>query len=246
MNKKSIRGAREQRRVSTMFEFRDSTDKVLELSGYASVFDAPYDIMGGPPFGWTEIVSSKAFNETLSRNPDLHLLINHEGMPLARTKSGTLSLDTDSHGLKVLAQLDRRDPDVQRLEIKMDRGDMNEMSFAFRVIQDVWSEDDAERTLTEVSLDKGDVSVVNFGANPATNSDLSEVSIQQVLEGIATGDPRILAEARSAGGDDLIARAIRQLRKLDTPTVGQPAKLAANGSPILSVREALRIAELAE
>jgi hypothetical protein len=38
--------------------------------------------------------------------PDVRLLIDHEGQPLARTKSGTLTLSTDDHGLHVHAPLD--------------------------------------------------------------------------------------------------------------------------------------------
>lgn len=151
----------------------------LTLTGYASTFD-PYEMYGGPATGgWIEQLDRRAFDKTLREKPDLHLLINHEGMPLARTKSGTLQLSVDSRGLKVTAQLDRSDPDVQRLEAKMRRGDMDEMSFAFRVKAQRWEstpefKDDSEalRTITEVSLHKGDVSVVNFGANPTTSAEL--------------------------------------------------------------------------
>ena len=61
---------------------------------------------------------------------------------------------------------------------------------------DRWSEDDTERTLTEVSLHKGDVSVVNFGANPATSAQLN--SAADALEVLATLDPEAaMAELRS-------------------------------------------------
>lgn len=190
MNKASITGAPERRALSVPFEVRSSVDE-LTLSGYASVFESPYDIWGGPPLGFSEIVDKKAFDATLKAKPDVHLLINHEGMPLARTKSGTLRLSTDSKGLVVEATLDRGDPDVQRLERKMLRGDMDEMSFAFRTIRDQWNEDETERRLLEVSIDKGDVSVVNFGANPATHSE-----IQRALTTLAQADERQLVEAR--------------------------------------------------
>lgn len=183
------------------FELRSKGDG-LTLTGYASVFGNGYDVLGGPPYGWTERVDPGAFDVTLAAKPDLHLLINHEGMPLARTKSGTLQLSTDSKGLLVEASLDRRDPDVQRLETKMARGDMDEMSFAFRVKADAWSEDDTERTLTEVSLHKGDVSVVNFGANPATSAQLN--SAADALEVLAALDPEAaMAELRSGDGIDV-------------------------------------------
>ena len=226
MKKTELRGAPERRSLSTPFEVRAASDSELTLTGYASVFDAPYDIMGGQPFGWSEVVDVKAFDETLKANPDVHLLINHEGMPLARTRSKTLTLSTDSHGLKVEASLDRSDPDVQRLEVKMKRGDMNEMSFAFRTIRDQWNDDETERRLLEVSIDKGDVSVVNFGANPATNSE-----IQRALQALASADERVLAEVRSEvaltpAQTQAIVRALRPPNKAPLLSVSEAAQIA--------------------
>lgn len=213
------------------FEIRKSGD-LLSLRGYASVFDAPYDIYGGPEKGgWTEIVDKRAFDVTLREKPDLHLLINHEGMPLARTKSGTLKLSTDSTGLLVDApDLDRRDPDVQRLEVKMERGDMDEMSFAFRVKKQEWEDDETLRRLTEVSLHKGDVSVVNFGANPATS-----VGLRGLLSQLDDLDDTVaLAEARALGTlDDLIAardlltRLVREATPAEKRTLTVAQALAA-------------------
>lgn len=169
-----LRGAPERRHLAcTDFALRKAAGDTLEFTGYASVFDAPYDILGGPDRGgWTEIVDPNAFTRTLNAKPDVHLLVNHEGMPLARTKSGTMQLSTDKTGLKVRADLDRRDRDVQSLEVKMERGDVDEMSFAFRTVRDQWNHDESERRLLEVNIDKGDVSIVNFGANPATSAAL--------------------------------------------------------------------------
>ncbi|HSN12900.1 MAG TPA: HK97 family phage prohead protease [Propionibacteriaceae bacterium] len=97
--------------------------------------------------------------------------MNHDGLPLARTTSGTLELDTDSRGLHVRASLDASDPDVQALPPKMRRGDLNQMSFGFRVSPedgDSWSSDMRTRTLRNLDLENGDVSVVTDPANPAT------------------------------------------------------------------------------
>lgn len=198
--RKDLRDAPERRSVAAAeFEVRGKGDS-LTLTGYASVFNAPYEVMGGPPYGWTEVVDPGAFKRTLAEKPDLHLLINHAGMPLARTKSGTLHLSTDSRGLLVAADLDRGDPDVQRLERKMARGDMDEMSFAFRVKDDDWNGDETERRLLEVSLHKGDVSVVNFGANPATSAELNGITgALEVLAGLDVD--QAAAELRAAGPD---------------------------------------------
>lgn len=94
----------ERRMGATILEVRETAD-ALTLSGYASTFGQPYDM------GWyTETVDADAFKRTLGANPDVRLLINHDGLPLARTVSGTLNLDTDKHGLIVSADLDSGDP----------------------------------------------------------------------------------------------------------------------------------------
>ena len=209
---------REQRlyHVANM-ELREATDNSNEfiLTGYASTFQ-DYEMYGGPAngMGWVERIHRNAFDRTLRENPDLHLLINHEGMPLARTKSGTLKLSVDSGGLKVEARLDRSDPDVQRLEPKMRRGDMDEMSFAFRVKKQKWEahsdfpdDDQSLRTIEELSLHKGDVSVVNFGANPTTHAEIK--SIDDALQVILDSDAAELAEVRS--NDDLVRSVVEKL-----------------------------------
>ena len=62
------------------------------LSGYASVFGVPYDVHSrGETF--RETVAAGAFKRPLN-NPalDVQLLVNHTGLPLARTTSGTMTL----------------------------------------------------------------------------------------------------------------------------------------------------------
>jgi HK97 family phage prohead protease len=218
-DKTKLIDAPERRGIAvTDFELRKDGD-TLSLDGYASVFDAPYDVFGGPDAGgWTEIIDRRAFDVTLREKPDLHLLINHEGLPLARTKSGTLQLSTDRKGLRVQApDLDRRDPDVQRLEVKMDRRDLDEMSFAFRTKRQEWSgENDETRKLLEVSLHKGDVSVVNFGANPATSAGLR--SLRDIVDYLGDED-RVMAEVRKSGTDPLlqIIKAATERRRAAVP-----------------------------
>jgi HK97 family phage prohead protease len=225
-----MQDAPERRVFTASLEIRSGSDSsTLELSGYASVFDAPYDMYGGPDAGgWSEVVDPRAFDETLKRSPDLHLLINHEGMPLARTKSGTLSLSTDKVGLRVAASLDRGDPDVQRLERKMSRGDMDEMSFAFRTIRDEWFDSSGEkvgawegsqRRLTELNLNKGDVSVVNFGANPATSAELvaralhaadidaTEQQVEKIAALMRSANKSRVSAAVDAAADDVLRAA---------------------------------------
>ncbi len=85
----------------------------------------------------------------MSETPDVRLLINHEGLPLARTKNGTLTLTEDDRGLFMDAEIadTSEGRDLYKL---VERGDVDQMSFAFRVIRQKWNEDRSTRTLTEV------------------------------------------------------------------------------------------------
>ena len=140
----------------------------LTLEGYASVTGVWYEV------GWyEERLARGAFKRTLkNENLDTQLLINHAGLPLARTTSGTLTLREDDKGLLVRAELDPEDPDVRALAPKMRRGDVTEMSFAFRVLDQDWSEDYSRRDISSVDIHRGDVSVVSYGASPTTSTQL--------------------------------------------------------------------------
>jgi HK97 family phage prohead protease len=141
-----------------------SSDGAPTLEGYASTFDQSYNM------GWyEERIAQGAFTKTLQENPDVRLLINHEGLPLGRTRSGTLQLSQDSTGLHVRSMLDPNDPDVQRLMPKIERGDVDQMSFAFGMVRQNWNSDYSQRELTELSLADGDVSIVTYPANPNTS-----------------------------------------------------------------------------
>ena len=159
-------------------ELRASEDGT-KLIGYAAVFDSPSE-----PMPFTEYVRRGAFQKTLKDGADVRLLIDHEGIPLARTKSGTLMLQEDERGLRVEAQLDPTNPDAARVISAMRRGDMSQMSFAFRTIKDAWSADRSVRELKEVQL--FDVSVVTFPAYEETVAELRNnkngVTVEPVLK----------------------------------------------------------------
>ena len=135
------------------------------LIGYAAVWDSPSEFMG-----FTEFVKRGAFTKTLNDGADVRLLIDHDGVPLARTKSGTMALEEDERGLRVEAELDPMNPDAARIMSAMKRGDLSQMSFAFRTIKDSWNNDRTVRELREVQL--FDVSVVTFPAYEQTVAEL--------------------------------------------------------------------------
>lgn len=139
----------------------------LTFTGYACVTEVGYE-MSDWLGDFTEVVRQGAFAKTLNEGADVPFLVNHGGLTLARTKSGTMQLAEDDTGLHVEARLDPASPHVAALRSAMDRKDVDEMSFGFWITRQQWSPDFDQRDILEVSLHKGDVSIVNYGANPAT------------------------------------------------------------------------------
>ena len=145
-------------------EVRDNDGKVI-LEGYAAVFDTPTDIGGV----FTEVVARGAFKSALTRKDDVEFLINHGGLPLARSTAGNLVMKEDDHGLHIRAELDPSDPDVMRIIPKMRAGMLDQMSFAFQATGQRWdtpADGQDIRTITDVML--YDVSIVNRGAYSST------------------------------------------------------------------------------
>lgn len=149
-------------------ELRDNEDGTITFDGYATVWEYRYDVCGGPAVGgWTEEVASGAATKTLNERADVKFLFDHAGVPMARTKSGTLKLQADEIGLRVeVPSLDPKSPLVQTIRSAMDRGDLDEMSLAFQAVKSEWNDDYTERRISEMKL--FDVSVVTYPANPAT------------------------------------------------------------------------------
>lgn len=139
----------------------------IELRGHASTTEVPYRVGS-----FTETIKRGAFKRSLGENPDVSLLIDHQGLPLARTTSGTLRLSEDDIGLLVEAELEPSDPDVQAIVPKMRRGDLHEMSFAFRATKQDWNSNKTERILHSVTVHRGDVSIVSRAANPSATAGL--------------------------------------------------------------------------
>jgi HK97 family phage prohead protease len=165
--------------VQLQVRAQDAGPTVVE--GYASITEAGYemwDLFGS----YTEIVRSGAFAKTLGENPHVQLLLNHGGLSMAYTKAGTLQLSEDEHGLHMRAEVNPARGDVRDMLTALDDGAVDEMSFAFRVMRQQWSPDYDQRDITEVSLHRGDVSVVNFGANPETSVAMRGLDVDRMGE----------------------------------------------------------------
>jgi HK97 family phage prohead protease len=180
-----------ERRAIAAPEFR-ADGGTVRVEGYAAVFGEETNVGGM----FVEVIERGAFAAAIGRD-DVVFLINHEGLPLARTRAGTLDLSEDSKGLLMRADLDATDPDVARIVPKMRRGDLDKMSFAFWPDRQEWDDsgDMPKRIIRQASLH--DVSIVT-----TPQYDGTEISL------------RALTEHRRAAQEDLQAWRLRQKRRL--------------------------------
>lgn len=197
--------------------------ETIGVQGFACVTNVSYtmrDWLGE----YEEVVRSGAFTKTLAEQDDVRLLLNHDGLPLARTKSGTLNLreildpkkdpqKRSQTGLWIEADLDPESGLVRDITSAMARGDLDEMSFAFQVTKQEWAPDFTQRDIQEVRL--FDVSVVTYPANPATSASLrSDEPASVPGSGYDPTQARLLSEVYSERKRTLLTKSRSLSRSL--------------------------------
>jgi uncharacterized protein len=184
-----------ERRNFPATEIRAMTDDkgLRHIIGYAAVFNSLSEDLGG----FREKIMPGCFARACKEG-DVRALKNHNSdYVIARTKSGTLMLSEDAHGLK----MDAMPPDAQWVKDMMasiDRGDIDQMSFGFRTLTDEWNIVDGENIRTLLDVELFDVSPVAFPAYPDTEVGLR--SLEEYRKGAAvppggnggTNDPAII------------------------------------------------------
>ena len=188
-------------------ELREEGDSNVVV-GYASVFNTLSNDLGN----FKEIISPDAFEGRL--NDDVRFLINHEGLPLARTTNDTLKLTTDETGLRYEAKVANTSLGRDLLEL-MRNGTINQSSFAFVVDDDSWEVKDGVniRTINKVSR-LYDVSAVTYPAYEEAS-----VALRSMDEWKKEEETKVLKEnlkkekeEREREDLDLIKRNLRELR----------------------------------
>lgn len=159
--------------------FKGKPSRVFD--GHATVYEQPYEMYDfwGP---YTEVVSRGAGAVSLSKSPDVVFLTNHRGLAMARTLNGSLELDETDHGLHDLAYANPERSDVRDLAAAVDDEIVTEQSFAFWITLGQWSPDYTEYRIEQYDIDRGDVSAVNFGANPHTDIAARSGEIMAMLD----------------------------------------------------------------
>jgi HK97 family phage prohead protease len=106
---------------------------------------------------------------------DCRFLVDHDpSRLLARTTSGTLTLEDGPDGLNMTAVLYKRDTDAANCLLRIEREDLSAMSCAFRVAEDTWSADYTQRTVRSLDC-LTDISAVAYPCSPRTSISLAGV-----------------------------------------------------------------------
>lgn len=170
---------------------KDNPDSYI-VEGYATTYDEPYCLGENEDIRIMEQVAPEAFNDT--RLDDCIFQYDHEGRVFARTSNGTLTLQSDDHGLKVVADLGGTE-EGRKLYNEIKGGYTTRMSFGFTVGDDRTesrSDDDGKRvylrTITQIKK-LFDVSAVSLPANDGT-----EISARNYCEGVFQDVEKRLAD----------------------------------------------------
>jgi uncharacterized protein len=169
----------ERRYQQGKLQIKKRADGGATIAGYAAVFDVLSVNLGG----FREKIQRGAFANSI-KTDDIRALLDHDSSKvLGRNKNGTLRLVEDDVGLGI--EIDPPDTQVARdLVVNLERGDIDQGSFGFRVQPkgDRWEEDPETgtviRTLRDVKL--FDVSPVTFPAYPQTSIGLRSLFPNQV------------------------------------------------------------------
>ena len=170
-------------------EERDGLPPVLV--GHAAVFNTLSRNLGG----YREVIKPGAFQRAISGGQDVVALFNHsENYPLGRTSAGTLSLREDSQGLAVTIF----PPDTQYardLMVSMKRGDVVDMSFAFKPVTSKRSSDAEGAIIERHDVDLFDISPVVFPAYPGT-----DIAVRAMLRSLDLASVSDIADRLDSGG----------------------------------------------
>lgn len=157
---------------STDTEGGQSPEEPLKLRGYAIVYNSVSEPLYGDLF--RERINRGAFTKSLLENDQVCLWGHDTRYVLGRKSSGTLILREDDKGLYFEVSLPNTTW-ARDLKESVDRGDIKQMSFGFKVVRENWI--DNKETLKEYGMPIREVeeitlheiSLVTFPAYTETN-----------------------------------------------------------------------------
>jgi uncharacterized protein len=175
----------QRRSVATGFELRGDSHNGATLIGHAAVFHTEATISGL----FREVIAPGAFRKSI-KEADVRALFNHDpNFVLGRNRAGTLRLSEDGRGLAY--EIDLPDTAVARdLYTSIERGDISQSSFAFKVVREQRAEPAKGETLPLFTVQEAklfDVSPVTYPAYDATDVSAAsdEVSMTAAVQRFA-------------------------------------------------------------
>jgi HK97 family phage prohead protease len=145
------------------FKTREDGDDLF-IEGYFAVFDSNYQIFDGA----TESIAPGAFTDELAA--DVRALVNHDDtLVLGRTIAKTLALSEDTHGLYGSILVNRNDQDAMNAYARVQRGDVSQCSFGFRILEEDFEDRGADVHWTIKKVKLYEVSICTFPAYTDTN-----------------------------------------------------------------------------
>ncbi len=151
-------------------------DGNLYIEGYFAVYGSKYWLWDDA----YETIEPGAFDGEIER--DVRALADHDTrLVLGRTTAGTLTLRTDDKGLWGSILINPKDQDAMNLYERVKRGDVNQCSFGFDIIEQ--STDYNEDGLSVWHLRKvklWEVSVVTFPAYEDTQVEARKAEINDI------------------------------------------------------------------
>lgn len=146
-------------------EYRADEDG--NIIGVPIVFEQSTDICGL----FEETIARGAISEDVLR--DVAFFYNHDlnTKPLARTRTGRLKFSIENDGVHMIANINRDRSDANDLYLAIKDGDIDGMSFMFRIEDETWSRLDTDYPLRRINKIGyvQEVSAVNYPAYEGTS-----------------------------------------------------------------------------
>lgn len=217
----------------------------IVLEGTPIVYNSAYTVYD--MFGEFKETMAPTVCDAVLASPlrlDCRYLFNHDGLPLARTQSGTLELNNGPTGLKSVAHLDGRQQLANDLAVAVERGDVSQMSCGFIVASDAWNDDYTERTIYSFE-ELLDVSPVTYPASPTTSVSLAQRALYalpeqtraRVREAFKVANEVRAGKVLSAQNAQLIMSALESLHQADDL---DPEDVASRAAVIAEAHQAAR------
>jgi HK97 family phage prohead protease len=171
----------ERRTFEFNIETRDRNDGSLpQIVGHAALFNSLSEVLTdqyGDQF--QEKIAPGAFSRALKKRNDVRALVEHDpNRMLARTKSGTMKVEEDDKGLRVVINPSNTSY-ARDLLAQIRAGDVSGFSFGFYVLDDEFdnSGDMPIRTLNEI-----DAFEVTVTGNPAYVETEKALNLRTLIE----------------------------------------------------------------